>query len=85
MTVQNRLWRAENQRPFWEGTEPIDVALLADVIVGIVRFAAQEEYLSLINNCLEATRSDAVKLVAIKALVILSQQVYSRYLVLHTD
>ena len=79
--MQNRLWRAENQRPFWEGIEPIDVALLADVIVGIVRFAPQEDYLSLINNCLEATRSDAVKLVAIKALVILSQQVCSRCLI----
>lgn len=72
---QTRLWRAEKQRPFFEAQEPIDVALHADVIVGLVRFAPQEEYLRLINTCLEPDRADAVKLVVVKALIVLSQQV----------
>lgn len=73
-----RLLRAENQRPFYESTtnrDPIDVALHADILVGLVRFAPEEIYHALFEICLEPERSDAVKLVVVKALIILAQQV----------
>ncbi|KAI5118442.1 hypothetical protein M0805_000576 [Coniferiporia weirii] len=72
--LKNRMWKAQNQRPFFESNEPLDVSLHADILVGLVRFIPEEEYTHLIHECLEPDRSDAVKLVAVKALIILSQQ-----------
>ncbi|KAL5507799.1 IRA2 [Sanghuangporus vaninii] len=72
--MKERLWKAQDQRPFFESSEPIDVSLHADLIVGLTRFVSEDDYLRVIHACTEPEQSDAVKLVAVKALIILSQQ-----------
>ncbi|KAH8118768.1 hypothetical protein DFH11DRAFT_1839273 [Phellopilus nigrolimitatus] len=72
--LKSRMLKAQNQRPFFESSEPIDVSLHADILVALVRFLAEDEYTSLIKACLEPDRSDAVKIVAVKALIIMGQQ-----------
>ncbi|KAI0291754.1 hypothetical protein BC826DRAFT_969907 [Russula brevipes] len=62
----------DNQRPFWESPDEIDVTIFADALVALYRFSPLDDVLPLFKACLEAERSDAVKLVAIKASVTLS-------------
>ncbi|KAF8506037.1 hypothetical protein F5888DRAFT_1937943 [Russula emetica] len=62
----------DNQRPFWESPDEIDVTIFADALVALYRFSPLDDVLPLFQTCLEAERSDAVKLVAIKASVTLS-------------
>lgn len=74
--MQARLWKSnKDQRPFFETVEPIDISLHSDLLTGLARFLPEEEFQQLLHECLEPDRSDAVKLVAVKALIILGQQV----------
>jgi neurofibromin 1 len=72
---QSILTHWDNQRPFWESPDEIDVTIFADALVALYRFSPLEDVLPLFQTCLEAERSDAVKLVAIKASVTLSVEV----------
>ena len=69
------LYHWDNQRPFWESLDEIDVTIFADALVALYRFSPLADVLPLFKTCLEAERSDAVKLVAIKASVTLSVEV----------
>jgi neurofibromin 1 len=51
------------------------VTIFADALVALYRFSPLDDVLPLFRTCLEAERSDAVKLVAIKASVTLSVEV----------
>jgi hypothetical protein len=51
------------------------VTIFADALVALYRFSPLDDVLPLFQTCLEAERSDAVKLVAIKASVTLSVEV----------
>ncbi|KAI0306901.1 hypothetical protein B0F90DRAFT_1915023 [Multifurca ochricompacta] len=70
--VQGILSHWDNQRPFWESPDEIDVTIFADALVALYRFSPLADVLPLFKTCLEPERSDAVKLVAIKASVTLS-------------
>ena len=74
-TSQERLWKAQDDRPFFESADPIDVSLYSDIIAGIARFLPEDDHLRVLHECLEPDRSDAVKLVGIKALITLCHQV----------
>jgi len=52
------------------------VALYADVLVVVYRFLSPEESVPLIKEWLEPTRSDAVKLCAVRACLTLAQEVH---------
>ena len=69
------MMKYSNQRPFFESVEPIDVSFFADCMAVIARFIPEEEFARMLNSCLEPERSYAVKIVAVKTLIILSQQV----------
>lgn len=51
------------------------MTIFADALVALYRFSPLADVLPLFKTCLEAERSDAVKLVAIKASVTLSVEV----------
>lgn len=70
--IQSILYHWDNQRPFWECPDEIDVTIFADALVALYRFSPPADAVPLFKTCLEAERSDAVKLVAIKASVTLS-------------
>ncbi|KXN84411.1 Neurofibromin, partial [Leucoagaricus sp. SymC.cos] len=57
----------------WEADE-IDVVLYANVLVTVYRFLAPEESVPLIKEWLEPTRSDAVKICAVRACLTLAQE-----------
>ncbi|PSR92202.1 hypothetical protein PHLCEN_2v4732 [Hermanssonia centrifuga] len=59
------------QKPFWECPEEIDVALVADALVTVFRFLAEDESLPLFKQCLQPEMSDAVKISALKACITL--------------
>ncbi|KAI0040644.1 hypothetical protein FA95DRAFT_1647858 [Auriscalpium vulgare] len=71
------LVKFEKQKPFWDSPDEIDVAMFADALVALYRFSPREEIMPLFRTCLEPERSDAVKLVAIKACVTLSVEARS--------
>lgn len=73
--IQSILYHWDNQRPFWECPDEIDVTIFADALVALYRFSPPADVVPLFKTCLEAERSDAVKLVAIKASVTLSVEV----------
>ena len=73
--IQSILYHWDNQRPFWECPDEIDVTIFADALVALYRFSPPDDVVPLFKTCLEAERSDAVKLVAIKASVTLSVEV----------
>jgi hypothetical protein len=75
IALQSILTHWDNQRPFWESPDEIDVTIFADTLVALYRFSPMDDVLPLFKTCLEAERSDAVKLVAIKASVTLSVEV----------
>ena len=75
ISIQSILYHWDNQRPFWESPDEIDVTIFADALVALYRFSPPADVLPLFKTCLEAERSDAVKLVAIKASVTLSVEV----------
>jgi len=56
------------------------VTIFADALVALYRFSPLDDVLPLFKTCLEAERSDAVKLVAIKASVTLSVEVRDLWL-----
>lgn len=58
----------------WE-VEEIDVVLYANALVTVYRFLPPEESLSLIKEWMEPTRSDAVKICAVRACLTLAQEV----------
>lgn len=58
----------------WE-VEEIDVVLYANVLVTVYRFLSPEESVSLIKEWMEPTRSDAIKLCAVRACLTLAQEV----------
>lgn len=57
----------------WEADE-IDVVLYANVLVTVYRFLSPEESVPLIKEWLEPTRSDAVKICAVRACLTLAQE-----------
>ncbi len=63
------------QKPFWECPEEIDVALVADALVTVFRFLAEDESLPLFKQCLQPEMSDAVKISALKACITLITEV----------
>jgi hypothetical protein len=75
IVLQSILTHWDNERPFWESPDEIDVTIFADALVALYRFSPLDDVLPLFQTCLEAERSDAVKLVAIKASVTLSVEV----------
>ena len=72
VALQTILIKYDNNKPFWECQEEIDVAMFADALVALYRFAPKHEALRFFETCLEPERSDAVKLVAVKACATLS-------------
>ncbi|TDL29911.1 hypothetical protein BD410DRAFT_780416, partial [Rickenella mellea] len=72
--IKGVLWKAHNQRPFYESPDSIDVALFADAMVAMFRFLPEDESMHMFTACLEPERSDAVKMCAVKACVILAQE-----------
>jgi hypothetical protein len=79
IALQSILTHWDNRRPFWESPDEIDVTIFADALVALYRFSPLDDVLPLFQTCLEAERSDAVKLVAIKASVTLSVEVRDIY------
>ncbi|OBZ70421.1 Neurofibromin [Grifola frondosa] len=65
------LLKWNNSRPVWESPEEIDVAMIADALVTIFRFLPEEESIPMFETCLEAERSDAVKISVVKACITL--------------
>ena len=61
------LLKWSKDRPFWESTEEIDVAVLADVLAALYRFLPNDESLPIFQQCLEPEKSEAVKICVIKA------------------
>lgn len=69
------LFKSSGQRPFWESSGEIDVAMYADALVLMWRFFAHSEAISLFRICLLPERSDAVKLCAVTAMHTLAREV----------
>ncbi|THV03328.1 hypothetical protein K435DRAFT_835905 [Dendrothele bispora CBS 962.96] len=63
-----------SRKSFWEYTEEIDVALFAEALVSIFRFSPEEDALALFSVCVEAERSEAVKICAVRAALTLVQE-----------
>ncbi|KAF8076811.1 hypothetical protein FPV67DRAFT_1605221 [Lyophyllum atratum] len=62
------------RKPFWESIDEIDVAIYAEALVVVFRFLPEEDALSLFSICMEPERSEAVKLVGIRACLTLAQE-----------
>ncbi|KAI0355329.1 hypothetical protein OH77DRAFT_1424817 [Trametes cingulata] len=54
-------------RPFWECPDEIDVAMIADALAALYRFSPEDESIPIFQQCLEAERSEAVKICVVKA------------------
>jgi hypothetical protein len=63
------------QKPFWDSGDEIDVDLYAQAMVVAYRFLPEEETVPLFITCLEPDRSDAVKVAAVKACLVLTLEV----------
>ncbi|KAA1466679.1 hypothetical protein DENSPDRAFT_831556 [Dentipellis sp. KUC8613] len=72
--IKDVLLKYDNQRPFWESSEEIDVAMFADALVTCYRLSGPEQALQVFRVCLEPERSHAVKLCAVKACLTLSAE-----------
>ncbi|KAI0026519.1 hypothetical protein K488DRAFT_92404, partial [Vararia minispora EC-137] len=70
--IRTILVKCENQRPFWESQGKIDVAMFADALVAVFRFVSAKESLPLFATCFGPKQSDAIKLVAVKACIMLA-------------
>jgi len=57
-------------RPFFEATESIDIDLYAEAILNILRYHPGATLSSVLPDCLEISRSAAVKLCVVRALTI---------------
>lgn len=66
-----------NQRPFWDSDDEIDVGIISDILVVIFRYIPEEESIPIFKMCLDHTRSCAVKICAVRALTLLSIEVRS--------
>ena len=64
--------------PFWESDDEIDVGIISDILVVIYRNIPEEESIPIFRNCLDQSRSCAVKMCAVRALTLLSIEVCSR-------
>ncbi|KAH9854976.1 hypothetical protein C2E23DRAFT_883516 [Lenzites betulinus] len=61
------LMKWTKDRPFWECPDEIDVAILGDALASIYRFLPEDESIPIFLQCLEAERSEAVKICVVKA------------------
>ena len=75
--LQRYLATYQNQRPFWESDDEIDVGIISDILVVIYRYIQEDESIPMFQMCLEQTRSCAVKMCAVRALTLLSIEVVS--------
>src|SRR5882762_8404936 len=72
---QGVLLKYEGQKPFWDSSDEIDVAMFADALVALYRFSPPDQATLLYERCLEPECSDAVKLCVVKACVALKVEV----------
>ncbi|KAL4081516.1 hypothetical protein V8B97DRAFT_1923406 [Scleroderma yunnanense] len=72
--VKTAILCTAKQRPFWESYEEVDVATWAEALVTVFRFLPEEESIPIFASCMEAERSDAVKICAIKACTTLASE-----------
>ena len=72
---QGVLLKYEGQKPFWDSSDEIDVAMIADALVALYRFSSPDQATLLYERCLEPECSDAVKLCVIKACMTLKVEV----------
>ena len=79
LNFQRYLATYQNQRPFWESDDEIDVGIISDVLVVIYRYIQEDESIPMFQMCLEQTRSCAVKMCAVRALTLLSIEVVSNF------
>ena len=63
-------------RPFWESDDEIDVGIISDILVVIFRYIPEEESIPIFKMCLDPSRSCAVKMCAVRALTLLSIEVW---------
>ncbi|KAI8982739.1 hypothetical protein BD414DRAFT_515918 [Trametes punicea] len=61
------LMKWTKDRPFWECSDEIDVAMIADALAALYRFLPEEESIPIFQQCLEPERSEAVKICVVKA------------------
>ncbi|TFK46902.1 hypothetical protein OE88DRAFT_1666689 [Heliocybe sulcata] len=67
--IKSSILQGAHQKPFWESGEEIDVGLYRDALVTLFRFLPEDEGIELFSVCLEPERSDAVKAVAVRAVL----------------
>jgi len=65
-----------NLRPFWESDDEIDVGIISDILVVIYRYIPEEESIPIFQTCLDQSQSCAVKMCAVRALTLLSIEVW---------
>ncbi|KAL0949203.1 hypothetical protein HGRIS_009281 [Hohenbuehelia grisea] len=68
---KSALWLSHVRKPFWDTEQDIDLGLYAECLVILFRFCAEDEAIEAFKACMEPERSDAVKTVAIRALLTL--------------
>ena len=66
----------QSMRPFWESDDEIDVGIISDILVVIFRYIPEEESIPIFRMCLDQSRSCAVKMCAVRALTLLSIEVW---------
>ena len=71
-------------KPYWEWTEEIDVAIIADILVTLFRYLADDEVIPFFKLSLEPERSDAVKICTVKACITIIEDVCALTLGCHT-
>jgi hypothetical protein len=72
--VQNALLNHPGRRPFWESNDEIDVGIYSDAFVMLWRFLPEHESLPVFHTCLQAERSDAVKLCVVAGMQTLARE-----------
>lgn len=65
----------KNQKPFWESDDEIDVGIISDILVVIYRYIPEDDSIPIFQMCLDQSRSCAVKMCAVRALILLSIEV----------
>ncbi|KAL0576959.1 Ras GTPase activating protein ira2 [Marasmius crinis-equi] len=74
--TRSYLWNP-SQKHIWDNLEEMDIALLAESLVGVFRFVSEQDALELFAACLEPERADVVKTAAIRACLTLVQEAAS--------
>ena len=72
--IQSALSSTHARKPFWESSEPINIAMYAEALVAIYRFLPQEDALPLFEVCVEPERSEAVKTCVVRACITLAEE-----------